>query len=62
MLFEDPFVRLIVYLCLIIGAMWLLGVILVQMKARHPWTVIVPIVIGVILLIFAFRLSGLPIF
>lgn len=58
-MFNDPFVRLIVYLLLTWGVVWVLGEVLRQSGVEPRPTRISLVVVGVVLVIIAFYLSGI---
>lgn len=55
----DPFIRLIIYLLLVAGAVWAFRYVLTQMKAPETPAWIATLIVGVLLLVLAFRLSGI---
>lgn len=59
---QDPFIRLIIYLVLAGGAIWALNFALAQAKVPSPWHWVISLVIGLLLILLAFRLAGLPLF
>lgn len=59
---NDPFVRLIIYLLLAGCAVWALRWVLAQAGVPHPWNWVFPLIIGILLIIVAFSMAGLPIF
>lgn len=59
---NDPFVRLIIYLILASGAIWALHFALTQAKCPDPWRWVITLVIGLLLILLAFSMAGLPLF
>lgn len=59
---NDPFVKLIIYLILAGGATWALRWALSQSRVPDPWAWVIALVIGLLLILLAFRLAGLPLF
>lgn len=57
----DPFIKLIVYLLLVALAVWVLRYSLTQMRVPDPPNWIATLIIGILLLLLAFRLSGIAI-
>lgn len=59
---NDPFVRLIIYLILAGGATWALNWALTQAKVPSPFHWVITVVIGLLLILLAFSMAGLPLF
>lgn len=55
---SNPFVLLILYLLLVLLALWAFSEVLAQMGVGEPAKRIATIVVGILLLIVAFALSG----
>lgn len=56
---SDPFINLIIYLLLVAAAVWAFRYVLTQMRVPDPPNWIFTLVVGVVLIILAFRLSGI---
>lgn len=56
---SDPFVNLIIYLLLAACAVWAFRYMLTQMRVGDPPNWIFTLIIGVLLIILAFRMSGI---
>lgn len=59
---QDPFVMLIIYLILAGGATWALRWALTQARVPDPFNWVITLVIGLLLVLLAFRMAGLPLF
>jgi hypothetical protein len=59
---NDPFVKLIIYLILAGGAIWALKWALTEAGVRSPWLWLITLVIGLLLILLAFSMAGLPLF
>lgn len=59
---DDPFVRLIIYLILAGGATAALRWALTQSRVPEPWNWGFTLVVGVLLIVIAFSMAGLPLF
>lgn len=57
----DSFVNLIIYLLLVALAVWALRYTLTQMRVPDPPNWIVTLIVGILLLLLAFRMSGIGI-
>lgn len=59
---NDPFIRLIIYLLLVGGVIWALRWTLGQAGVPAPWHWVIVLVIGLLLILLAFSMAGLPLF
>lgn len=59
---NNPFILLIFYLLLAGGAIWALRWALTKAGAPEPFNWIIPLVVGILLIIVAFTMAGLPLF
>lgn len=59
---NDPFVRLIIYLLLAGGAILALRWVLGKAGVPAPWDWVATLIIGILLILLAFRMAGLPLF
>lgn len=59
---NNPFILLIFYLFLAGCAIWALRWALGKAGVPDPFTWLVPLVLGILLIILAFSMAGLPIF
>ncbi len=58
----DPFIKLILYLLLAACAIWAFRYVLTQMRVPDPPNWIFTLVVGVVLVLLAFRMAGIGLY